>query len=250
MGQALLDNLVPNLSRVRWPVDEAATELGRIAYEKGLELVDEFRGQPQKLVAALRTFTSADSRPYAFAGTAYTVMAAARESSGEYAPAGLKTAMEWLEAAQEMAPDIVSINFIEARIYVFEDRLEDARLVLDFLQEQDPNNYHVWATETLFWEHVGDEEKTIGAVVIGLPVHLDGRRGPEAEKALAFADALRRASGIEVDTLDERWTSKEAERLTQGMTKKKRRANREAGGIDEIAASIILRTFLDSRTAH
>ena len=92
-------------------------------------------------------------------------------------------------------------------------------------------------------------EKQIGAAVIGLPIHLDGRKGPEAEKTLAFAEALSHAAGIPVEALDERWTSKEAERLSQGRSKKKRREMREAGGVDEVAASILLRTFLDRRSA-
>jgi putative Holliday junction resolvase len=91
------------------------------------------------------------------------------------------------------------------------------------------------------------EEKQIGSAVLGLPIHMDGRRGPEAEKVLAFAAALAKAAGIPVQTLDERWTSREAERLLQGSSKKRRKKERDAGRVDELAASIILRTYLESR---
>ena len=86
------------------------------------------------------------------------------------------------------------------------------------------------------------EERAIGRVVVGLPRHLDGREGPEAEAARAFADALHRASGLPVETLDERWTTVEAERVlhAQGRKKKKQRAV-----VDSVAASIILSTYLD-----
>ena len=97
-------------------------------------------------------------------------------------------------------------------------------------------------------------EREIGRAVIGLPIHMDGRRGPEAEKAIRFAKALQDASGIPVETLDERWTSREAERLLQPVPQKrgtKRRKServgpeqRKKGIIDEMAASIILRTYL------
>jgi putative Holliday junction resolvase len=80
--------------------------------------------------------------------------------------------------------------------------------------------------------------------VVGLPIHMDGRRGPEAEKALAFARELGDSAGIPVDTLDERWTSQEAERLMRGSTKKRRREKRSQGAVDEVAASILLRTYL------
>jgi putative Holliday junction resolvase len=86
------------------------------------------------------------------------------------------------------------------------------------------------------------EEREIGRVVIGLPRHLDGREGPEAEAARAFASKLQRRSGLEVETLDERWTTVEAERVlhAQGRTKKKQRAV-----VDSVAAAIILGTYLD-----
>ena len=103
------------------------------------------------------------------------------------------------------------------------------------------------------------EEKGVGRVVIGLPLHMDGRRGPEADSAQAFADALALSTGLPVDTLDERWTSIEAERLLAAGEERpggraagrgrKRRAEtrRDQGTVDEMAASILLRTYLDRR---
>ena len=91
-------------------------------------------------------------------------------------------------------------------------------------------------------------EKQIGRAVVGLPIHMDGRRGPEAEKAIRFATDLSEAAGIPVDTLDERWTSREAERLLQPAPGKRRIKGRKKGVIDEMAASIILRTYLAQRT--
>lgn len=85
-------------------------------------------------------------------------------------------------------------------------------------------------------------EREIGRVVVGLPRHLDGRYGPEAEAARSFAEALHSRSGLPVETLDERWTTVEAERVLheQGRKKKKQRAM-----VDSVAASIILGTYLD-----
>lgn len=95
-------------------------------------------------------------------------------------------------------------------------------------------------------------ERGIQRAVVGLPLHLDGRRGPEAENAVAFAAALAQAAGIRVDTLDERWTSQEAERLLEPTTRKKRDKRRAKGTVDEMAASIILTTYLarQPRTAE
>ena len=93
-------------------------------------------------------------------------------------------------------------------------------------------------------------EREVGSAVVGLPIHMDGRRGPEAEKAIAFANDLSEIAGIPVETLDERWTSQEAERTIQGISKKRRKNLRERGAIDEAAASIILRTYLAARQSN
>jgi len=88
------------------------------------------------------------------------------------------------------------------------------------------------------------DEREVGRVVIGLPRHMDGRKGPEAEAAEAFAARLAKRAGVPVDTLDERWTSREAERILASQGHDARRAKRH---VDEVAASIILRTYLDLR---
>ncbi len=85
-------------------------------------------------------------------------------------------------------------------------------------------------------------EREIGRVVIGLPRHMDGRKGPEAQAAEDFAHALRESTGLVVDTIDERWTSIEAERALHSQG---RRGKRVSEHVDEVAAAIILRTYLE-----
>ena len=94
-------------------------------------------------------------------------------------------------------------------------------------------------------------ERDVERVVVGLPLHMDGRAGPEAEAAQRFAAALRESAGIPVDTLDERWTTREAERALQegGGSKKSKQRARKSGERDSMAASIILRTWLERETS-
>jgi putative Holliday junction resolvase len=87
-------------------------------------------------------------------------------------------------------------------------------------------------------------ERGVGRAVVGLPLHMDGRSGPEAEAARRFAHDLAGAAGVPVETLDERWTSREAERALRDAGASRKRRHRK-GAVDEIAATIILRTYLD-----
>lgn len=88
------------------------------------------------------------------------------------------------------------------------------------------------------------QEREVGRVVVGLPRHMDGRKGPEAEAAERFAQALHASTGLPVDTLDERWTSVEAERVLRAQDLRGKKARER---VDEVAASIILRTYLELR---
>lgn len=82
------------------------------------------------------------------------------------------------------------------------------------------------------------------AVVVGLPLSLSGRRGPAAVKADAFAEALRATLGISVELQDERLSTVAAERALReaGLSGMRRRRK-----VDEVAATVILQTWLDAR---
>jgi putative Holliday junction resolvase len=81
---------------------------------------------------------------------------------------------------------------------------------------------------------------------------MDGRAGPEAEAARRFATSLGEATNLPVALLDERWTTAEAERglLAGGGSAKKRRKARKSGARDSMAASIILRTWLEREASN
>ncbi len=91
------------------------------------------------------------------------------------------------------------------------------------------------------------QEKGVVAIVVGLPLHMDGRAGPEAEAARAFAAALEAATGLPVALLDERWTSREAERALREV--QPRRSKRRRAGLDEASATLLLRTWLERERA-
>ncbi|HEY8493782.1 MAG TPA: Holliday junction resolvase RuvX, partial [Myxococcota bacterium] len=77
-------------------------------------------------------------------------------------------------------------------------------------------------------------------------LHMDGRRGPEAEAAERFARELAEAAGIPVEVLDERWTSVAAERALRESGRRVAQ-RRGRGAVDEVAATLLLSTWIERR---
>lgn len=88
------------------------------------------------------------------------------------------------------------------------------------------------------------EEEEAEAVVVGLPLSLDGTIGRAAQAALDEVDALASVVGVPVATCDERFTTVSAERPMRemGMNAKQRRKV-----VDKMAAAVILQAWLDRR---
>lgn len=83
----------------------------------------------------------------------------------------------------------------------------------------------------------------VTALVVGLPLTLNGEVGSQATLVQQFVEALAHVVSIPIHYVDERLTSVAAERmmLDLGIKREQRKAR-----IDEIAASIILQDYLDS----
>lgn len=89
-------------------------------------------------------------------------------------------------------------------------------------------------------------ERRVEGLVVGIPYSRNGETGPQARRALVFARALRKLTSLPVHETDERFTSVEAEAL---MREAGHQPSRERPAVDEAAAVLILRRFLDSRSA-
>lgn len=87
------------------------------------------------------------------------------------------------------------------------------------------------------------EAERAGLVVLGNPINMDGRPGPKAKEAAAFAEMLREA-GLAVELWDERLTTSEAIRLLKeaGHNRKRRKTL-----IDANAAQRLLESYLEYR---
>ncbi len=86
-------------------------------------------------------------------------------------------------------------------------------------------------------------DEAVAEIVVGLPVHLDGREGQKARETRAYGQWLAEITGLTVIFWDERFSTVEAEQalLAAGMTNKRRRARR-----DRVAAQFVLQSYLDA----
>jgi putative Holliday junction resolvase len=84
----------------------------------------------------------------------------------------------------------------------------------------------------------------VTALVVGLPLTMNGDIGPQATLVQQFVDELRPLIDIPISFVDERLTTVAAERM---MIDLKIKPEQRRARIDEVAASIILQDFLDSQ---
>jgi putative Holliday junction resolvase len=84
----------------------------------------------------------------------------------------------------------------------------------------------------------------VTGIVVGLPLHMDGREGERAVLARRFLTKLQAAlPGMDIRTWDERWTTRSVERMfAETGTRRERRKEL----VDQLAAQQILQGFLDS----
>ena len=87
-------------------------------------------------------------------------------------------------------------------------------------------------------------EKNVERIVVGLPRHMNGSMGESAEEAQAFAEKLRGIVPCEVLTWDERLSTVAAHRAMREAGKSTRQTR---GYIDQVAAQLLLQSYLDSR---
>ena len=87
-------------------------------------------------------------------------------------------------------------------------------------------------------------EYEVGEIVVGFPKHMNNTIGDRAEKSLAFAEMLKKRTGLPVVMWDERLTTVEANRTL--MESGVRREHRKEY-LDKIAAVFILQGYLDAK---
>jgi putative Holliday junction resolvase len=86
-------------------------------------------------------------------------------------------------------------------------------------------------------------ERQVHLLVVGNPIHLNGSASEMSAEAEAFAVRLSERAGVPYRMWDERMTSQEAGH----MLRETGRSAQRDGGVDRVAAQIILDSFLASQ---
>ena len=95
-------------------------------------------------------------------------------------------------------------------------------------------------------EAVSAKVKELGAelIVVGNPVNMDGPNGWRSEKCMAFAKDLSDATGIPVETYDERLTTVSAHRI---LSDNNVRGKKRKETVDALSARLILEDYMRRR---
>jgi len=92
-------------------------------------------------------------------------------------------------------------------------------------------------------------DHVVEAVVVGLPLDVDGGENEWTEEVRAFGGQLERRSGLRVFFMDERYSSVEAEARIRSIGLS-RKARENKARIDAGAAAIFLQDWLDARRTN
>jgi putative holliday junction resolvase len=81
-------------------------------------------------------------------------------------------------------------------------------------------------------------------IVVGLPLDPEGKEGPAAMRARAFAEKLRTTLHLPVELCDESFSTVEAEQVLLAADVSRARRKQV---VDKLAAAVILQRWLDAR---
>lgn len=93
------------------------------------------------------------------------------------------------------------------------------------------------AVEALIAEH------HVRKIVVGVPLSLSGHAGAQARRAEEYAHTLSQRTGVPVTTVDERYSTAEAERK---LREAGARPSTQRARVDAAAAAVILQSYLDA----
>ncbi len=121
------------------------------------------------------------------------------------------------------------------------------------LARSDPLGISAQGLPTLQRQRFGEDMAALAALaqqhqvklwLIGLPRHMSGEEGRQAQAARRFGAALTRHTGVPVQFWDERLTTVEAQRV---LTEAGASLSTRQRAIDRLSAVVLLQSYLDAQ---
>lgn len=120
--------------KIDYPISEEITEEAIAFFEYGNDMLMMYRGNPDLLFQAVRTYWACNSAPFGYAGAANVLVCASYSSGGNYEREGLYHASLLIDKAKYLAPDNYEIESIEAQVYNTQKDANKMRAVLNKLR--------------------------------------------------------------------------------------------------------------------
>lgn len=91
------------------------------------------------------------------------------------------------------------------------------------------------------------QKEKIKEIVVGFPLTLKGEKGKKAKEVKELSQIIEKETKIPVIFVDERFTTKEAEKILkeEGIKSKRLSKTQKKGKIDILSAILILQSYLD-----
>lgn len=145
-------------------------------------------------------------------------------------------ALDTLEAIKATSGKILSVDFGDVRTGLAVS--DPSRLLASGIGYVSPGG--IDKTASVVAETA--KEQKVSAIIVGVPVNMDGSEGARASRCKKFAAFVKALSGIPTAVFDERMTTMTAARyLNETNTRGKKRKT----VIDTLSAQIILQNCLD-----
>lgn len=118
------------------------------------------------------------------------------------------------------------------------DALGIAATAIEVIEETDPGKVAKRVAEIA-------KDRGVKTLVFGVPVNMDGSEHASLAKVRAFAENCGRVAGLPIEYVDERLTTRQAERhlWAAGLAQKGRKSR-----VDKVAAALLLQAWLDARS--
>jgi tetratricopeptide (TPR) repeat protein len=139
MSESLVKHFRQLIETLDVPGDDLITDEALARYEAGRDILLMYRGDPDILMRALRTFISTQARPLIYAGAACVVISASYISGGKFETEGIDYARSLHGRAASYSRDSFQIELLDVTLLRHLKQMDKMRSALDSIRDHYAN---------------------------------------------------------------------------------------------------------------